>query len=278
MRIRQALATAAVLAAATGSLSACNDADTATKDPGAASSASASESASDEPTAAADDAGSTEDSGHLDKDGLVEAITEGQRKAGSAHIAMKMSNGISAEGDVDYQGSSPEMQMSMKLPQMGAGTMEMRFVDGIVYMSMPQVTPRGKFLKIDPNDKSNPMSKSFGSLTEQMDPLNSIKGMRAGVQEVEFVGAEEVKGDAVDHYRVTVDTAKMMEATGQKTVPGMPETLTYDMWLDDKDLLRRMQFDLSGLKLDMLMSRWGEPVEVQAPPADKIVESPQMAN
>ncbi len=58
----------------------------------------------------------------------------------------------------------------------------------------------------------------------------------------------------------------------------MPETLTYDMWLDDKDLLRRMQFDLSGVKMDMLMSRWGEPVEVQAPPADAIVESPQMAN
>ncbi len=278
MRIRQALATAAVLAAATGSLTACNDADTATKDPGAASSASASESASDDPTEAADDPGSTDDGGHLDKDGLVEAITEGQRKAGSAHIAMKMSGGISAEGDVDYQGSSPEMQMSMKLPQMGAGTMEMRFVDGIVYMTMPQVTPRGKFLKIDPNDKSNPMSKNFGSLTEQMDPLNSIKGMRAGVQDVEFVGAEEVAGDPVDHYRVTVDTAKMMEATGQKTVPGMPETLTYDMWLDDKDLLRRMQFDLSGVKMDMLMSRWGEPVEVQAPPADAIVESPQMAD
>ena len=109
---------------------------------------------------------------------------------------MKMSGGsaMSAEGDVDYQGSNPEMQMTMKMPQMGAGTMEMRFVDGIVYMTMPQVTPRGKFLKIDPNDKSNPMSQNFGSLTEQMDPLNSIKGMRAGVQDVEFVGAEEVAG------------------------------------------------------------------------------------
>ena len=77
MRIRQALATAAVLAAATGSLTACNDADTATKDPGAASSASASESASDDATEAADDPGSTDSGGHLDKDGLVEAITVG---------------------------------------------------------------------------------------------------------------------------------------------------------------------------------------------------------
>ena len=279
MRIRQALATAAVLAAATGSLTACNDADTATKDPGAASSASASESASDDATDAAEDPGSTDSGGHLDKDGLVEAITVGTHEAGSAHISMEMSGGsaMSAEGDVDYQGSNPEMQMTMKMPQMGAGTMEMRLVDGIVYMTLPQVTPPGKFLKIDPKDKSNPMSRNFGSMTDQMDPLNSIKGMRAGVQEVEFVGAESVQGEPADHYLVTVDTAKMMKATQQKTVPGMPETLTYDMWLDDEDLLRRMQFDLGGVKMDMLMSNWGEPVEVQAPPAGKIVESPQTA-
>jgi lipoprotein LprG len=275
MRIRQALATVAVLAAATGSLSACNDSDPGTKDAADTASSSASESpaASESPS---DDAAS---SGHLDKDGLVQAITVGQREAGSAHVSMTMSGGqaMTAEGDVDYQGKTPEMQMTMNMPQMGSGKMELRFVDGLLYMSMPPMTPAGKFLKIDPSDKSNPLSQNFGSLTEQMDPLNSIKAMQAGVQDVKFVGEEKVQGEPADHYTVTVDTAAMMKATKQKAVPGMPETLTYDMWLDDQDLLRRMQFDLSGLKMDMLMSHWGEPVAVKAPPAGKIVDTARMA-
>jgi hypothetical protein len=277
MRIRQALATVAVLAAATGSLTACNDSDPGTKDAAASSSASASDSPTDEATDAGDDAGSS--AGHLDKDGLVKAITVGALDAGSAHMSMTMSGGtgMTAEGDVTYQGKNPEMQMTMTMPQMGSGEMEMRFVDGLIYLSMPPMTPVGKFLKIDPSDKSNPLSKNFGSLSEQMDPLNSIKAMQAGVRTVKFVGAEKVQGDPADHYLVTVDTAAMMKASKQKAVPGMPETLTYDMWLDDQDLLRRMQFDLSGLKMDMLMSHWGEPVSVEAPPAGKIVDSARMA-
>jgi hypothetical protein len=278
MRIRQTLATVAVLAAATGSLSACNNSDPGAKDSAATSSAAASDAPSDSATDATDAtdegdaAGSS--SGHLDKDGLVKAITVGALEAGSAHMSMTMSGGtaMTAEGDVSYQGKTPEMQMTMRMPQMGAGRMELRYVDGLLYLSMPPMTPAGKFLKIDPSDKSNPLSKNFGSLTEQMDPLSSIEAMQAGVRTVKFVGAEKVEGDPADHYLVTVDTAAMMKASKQKAVPGMPETLTYDMWLDDQDLLRRMQFDLAGLKMDMLMSRWGEPVSAQAPPPGKIVD------
>lgn len=275
MRIRKTLAAVAVLAAATGSLTACNDSETArTAAPAAGSSAPSTPSPADasgaEDTAAGDSSG-----GHLDKAGLVEAVTSGPVKAGSAHVTMSMGGAASltAEGDVDYRGSTPEMSMTMSMAQLGSGRMEMRFVDGILYMTIPQVTPAGKFMRIDPQDKSNPMSETFGSITKQMDPLNSIRSLKAGVRTVEFVGAESVDGEDADHYRVTVNTAAMLKAMGQKHLAGMPRTLTYDMWLDGKDLLRRMRFTLSGMQVDMSMSRWGEPVDVHAPPPGKVVDA-----
>lgn len=278
MRIRQAFASLAVLAAATGTLTACNDDAAASKADTTA--LQGSPSASD-PAAAGStyaDAGDASSGGHLDRDGLVQAITAGPLKAGSAHLTMTMSGAMSvtAEGDVSYAKAGPEMKLTMSVAQMGAGQMDMRVVDGIVYMTIPSVTPPGKFLKIDPRDRSNPMSKSFGSLSGQLDPLNSVRAMKSGVRTVTFVGTEAVDGEDADHYRVVVDSAAMFKAMKQKTVPGMPKNLTYDMWLDDQDLLRRMQFEVAGQTVDMSMSKWGEPVSVEAPPAGKVVDASSM--
>ena len=33
------------------------------------------------------------------------------------------------------------MQMTMQMPQLGAGSMEMRMIDGVIYMAMPPMTP-----------------------------------------------------------------------------------------------------------------------------------------
>lgn len=281
MRIRKAIATAGVLAASLASLTACNG-DAATKADASASSrpAPASSSPADEASASASEDATPEESSAtpLTKDELIDAITVGQMKAGSAHVSMTMggASAMTADGDVSYRGSTPEMQMTMSMGQMGGGKMELRYVGKVLYMSIPQVTPAGKFVKIDPRDKSNPMSKSFGNLSEQMDPLSSIKAMKAGVRDVRYVGPESVDGQDADHYVVTVDSAALMKSMGEKTVAGMPKTLTYDMWLNDQDLLSRMQFDLSGLQMDMRMSQWGEPVHVAAPPAGKLVDASTM--
>jgi hypothetical protein len=263
MRIRSALATAAVLAVTAVSLTACGDTSGSA---GSSSSPSASSSSK---------AASGDTSGHLDKDTLVDAISTGPLKAGSAHMTMTMDGAmaLTAEGDVSYQDSGPEMSMRMNMPQMGSGKMELRLVDGILYMTIPTLTPAGKFLRIDPQDKSNPLTKSFGSLSDSMDPLASIAAMKTAVRDVTYVGSEKVDGVDTDRYKVTVDTAAMTKAMKQKSVAGMPKTLTYDMWLDSDDLLRRMQFELSGQKVDMTMSKWGEPVSIQAPPAAKVVDA-----
>ena len=47
------------------------------------------------------------------------------------------------------------------------------------------------------------------------------------------------------------------------------------MWLDSRNLLRRMSFEMSGVDFEAEMSKWGEPVKVQKPAADDIVAMPQ---
>jgi hypothetical protein len=269
MRIRRSLATAAVLVAATAPLSACGDSAGSGSDATASGSASSTASSSTSSTGTASDTG-----GPLSKAQFVQAITEGQIKAGSAHVAMAMTGtlAMTAQGDVSYEKATPEMRMTMSMQQLGGRTIEMRLVGGIVYMHIPQLVPAGKFVKIDPQDTSNPLSKGFGSITQQMDPLASAKAMRSSVRTVRYVGPEKIQGQSADHYTVGVDTAAMTKASGSTAAPGMPRTLSYDMWLDSKDLLRRMRFGLSGMKMTMTMSRWGEPVAVQAPPARTLVD------
>ena len=117
MRIRSALATVAVLAVTAGSLTACGDTGGS-----AASSSSSSCLASSSSKEASGDSG-----GHLDEETLVDAISTGPLEAGSAHMTMTMDGAmaLTAEGDVAYQDSGPEMSMRMNMPQMGSGKMEL---------------------------------------------------------------------------------------------------------------------------------------------------------
>jgi hypothetical protein len=110
-----------------------------------------------------------------------------------------------------------------------------------------------------------------------MDPLGAVRAMKAGVKSVKHAGTDTVDGARTDHYVMTVDTAAMVRAMGQASVPGLPRTLTYDVWMDGRDRLVRMRFDLAGMTTDLRMSRWGAPVTVTAPSAGRLVDDLRMA-
>ena len=54
----------------------------------------------------------------------------------------------------------------------------------------------------------------------------------------------------------------------------LPDTITYDMWLDDEDQIRKVTFSVAGVKADMTMSKYGEPVDITAPAAADTVKAP----
>jgi hypothetical protein len=203
---------------------------------------------------------------------LLDRMRAAMGETTSARFTMEMTGGgqeLTAEGAMSYAETGNEMDISMSLPTGG----EVRVVaaDGELFASLPGRTPEGTFVRIDPED---PAMGPLADQVESMDPLSSFDAFDAGLQEVTFVGEETVDGIEMERYRLEVDTAAAAEGQGEPSPAGVPETVVYDLWLDDEDHMRRMTFDLAGVEAVMTMSDWGEPVDVSAPPADKIVEVP----
>lgn len=266
------------------SLAACGGDDTPTSEesPDSASSSVTSAEPEDVESESAEPA-EEEVSGGYDATELLDNMKAAIADNESAHVTMEMTGGqqMSGEGDVSYAGDETAMQMTMQIPQMGSGTMEMRMIDGVIYMAMPPLTPEGKFFEIDTNDPNSPFG-NLGGVT-QGDPLATFDAFDAGLEDATYVGEENVDGEQLDHYVLTVDAKKAAKAQGQPAQPGMPDTITYDMWIDDEDLMRRIEFDLGDVAggggsgpggMVMTMSDWGAPVTVQAPPRGDILQMP----
>ena len=186
----------------------------------------------------------------LAKDEIMRAMAVAAKKAGSAHVAMTMSGAanLTAKGDVSYGKGKPAMEMTMSMPGVGRGRIEMRSVGGLFYVQIPGVTPPGKFIAFDPDDKRSPLARSFAGTTDQMNPMSSLNAVASSVRSADRVGQQTMHGVEVEHYKVTVDTAGIVKEIGAMAArrAQMPEELTYDLWLDGKHQLHRMTFKLSA--------------------------------
>ncbi len=210
----------------------------------------------------------------LTKDTLVPVTLAALEKEPTAHITMEMGTAagfVTAQGDVRYGGASPAMKMTIQAPGLGLGTLEMRVVDGMVYMSAPPLTPKGSYIEIDPNDPNDPYGRSFAKLPEQMDPRAAYAVFEEGLRKVTYLGQE----DGLRHYRLTIDTAAVARMQGTQQVAGMPKKIPYDVWLDDRNRMTRGVMGMgSQTGMDSTYSDWGKPVNIKAPPANLIVELP----
>ncbi|MCW2767897.1 MAG: hypothetical protein JWO11_3856, partial [Nocardioides sp.] len=241
--VRRAVA-ATLLALATASLVACggnND------EPSTADSASQSATAPTDGTSPTEAANTAPADGSSVASGDFMAVfRDAFGKATTTH--MKMTSGgtgseLVAEGVADYTNTPLSMAMTMQSPQFGEGIAEMRLVDGTFYIKLPMLGK--KFIKFDLSDPSNP----FGTaLTDQLDPRTMFAGFEKGLKKVTFVGSESVNGESMDHYEVTVDSAAILDQTGQTPPPGMdiPKTVTYGMWFDGDGFFRQMNVDFGA--------------------------------
>ena len=94
----------------------------------------------------------------------------------------------------------------------------------------------------------------------------------AGVEKAGDKGTEEIDGVQTRHYTATVDTAKAYEQLGTKVDPNAPESLIYDVWLDEDDLIRQMVLTQEGSKATLSAKDWGEPVSIEKPADSELAE------
>lgn len=216
--------------------------------------------------------------GSWDEKTLAPAMVAAMADQETSRFRMTTTGGgadVEADGVMSYRGDSQDMAMTMSGATMGAASMEMRAVDGVMYLSMPPMTPKGKFLEIGPGDQNSP----FAGMLDQMplDPRDSVEAFDSGLRDVEFLGEESVDGETLERYRLTVDFSAAAKAQGMPRMQGAPETVEYDMWLDEDALLRRMELDIMQVAVVMEMSDWGEPVRIEAPARRQILQAPGWA-
>jgi hypothetical protein len=273
--IRSRAARAACVPVVLLALGACSSDDTRQVAADSSASAAASSPAEDAPAAPvadSDDAGQ----GSWDEETLVPAMMAAIEDQQTAHFTMSVAGGdgatMDAEGDLAFRGKRSEMAMVMDGAAFGGGTVEMRVVDRVAYLSMPPMTPEGKFVEVRPGDPDSPLAGMAGQM--HVDPRDSVRAFRTGLREVTFVGVETVDGEELERYRITVDVRAAAKAQGMPPMAGAPKTVDYDMWLDEDALMRRMELDMSGVTMEMELSAWGEPVTIEAPARRDIVEGP----
>lgn len=272
---RRWLATAALPLALTSFVACGSDEPTTAAD--SSSPSAGAESPADE-SATSEDAPALEPGQDVDPAEFMERFQDGFESIETAHVSSELGMGdvrgtMNGEGDVDYTTDPPTVAMTMTNDMSGA--MEVRVVDGSLYVNMAQMT-KGKFIEIDLADPNNPFGPAF---TAQLDPKTALEGLEDGMKSVTFVGAEEVEGETTQHFQMSVDTALMLERMGQElpegSASGLPDEIGYDVWLDDENRTRRIVVAMGGLgDMSMVLSDYDAEVSIEAPPADEITEAP----
>lgn len=206
---------------------------------------------------------------YSDKDTFIAALKAATKDMESAHTSMTMTGEgqeITVEGDTKIAGDDSAGQFTMSMAGMN---LEVIMVDQKVYVKgIPGQDP-AKWAALDENSE---MGKELSSSTEQLDPNLMYDEFESALTEVKHVGTETVDGESMAKYELTMDTKSIPDLPTEDAQ--LPETLTYTTWLDDQDRMRKMSFEIAGISAVITVSKYGEPVEITAPPADQTFDAP----
>ena len=224
----------------------------------------------------------SQDPGAVDKAEFTDDLKAGLEASTTAQMTMHMDMGgqaLHADGQIDYTTDPPQLAMNMESPAAAGQTIELRLVDQVLYMNMGQATSN-KFVSYDLSDAEN-LPPGMEQLTGTMDPLAAFESFEDGVQSVVFKGDEEVDGEQLGHYEMTLDSSKVKQFQELPTEAELPEEITYDVWLDGENRIRKMVMDMAmgagEVSMEIELSDWDEPVDISAPADSEIIKTPKMA-
>ncbi len=139
-------------------------------------------------------------------------------------------------------------------------------VKNTVYLSVPGVSPAGKFVKLAPGE-----ANELRALVDTNDPTKNFEALGPALRGVTHAGSQQFNGEKLQVYEVTVDVAKLLKAQGKKVPAGAPRTATYTLWMDSAHRVRELTFEFAQVSVSMSLSDFNKPVSIKAPPAGKIV-------
>jgi hypothetical protein len=238
---------------------------------------------------------------------LVRAASAKTEQVQTAKFTYEMSmlgQQMTGKGEGRFAGG--DTAMSMTVDMMGM-SMEMRMLDGVIYMKMPQQlaqstggqAPTKPWMKVSAGDNAA-MAQAFEQ-AEQSDPRKTLELIE---QSGKITKSERTQlgGQDVTHYWAELDLAKSagqmpggMPAEVMDQLKGVDTTIPVELWLNSDQLPVKMTMDMSafmkavaeqsggapagqdlGGKISMEYSDWGAPVNIEAPPADQVGDLSEM--
>lgn len=202
-------------------------------------------------------------------EGTFAAVTTAaMHRYGTAHIDMSLVDFASTNDqrmsmDVRYGEDTADLEMSGTVRSAdGSGLVVL--VGGEVYV---REDGRDVFYQF-PDRMADRMIAQMGMSS----PLQVLIDFSEGIESLRYTISQETSSGEIHRYQLTMRTDYMAD---QLDVPEaeVPD-FSYIMWLDDDHLMRRMEADLMGLRVGVSFSDWGEPVTIEAPPADEVKPLP----
>jgi hypothetical protein len=236
----------------------------------------------------------------LSFDPVAAAATKTQQ-AGAARIRFVLqfagaNRTVAVRGAGAIDGARSELTFNTALPQVGASTFKEISLeqngDYVVYLQLGALAsqlPGGKhWVELDVSKLGKSAGLDLGKLLSgsQLQPSDLLSMLKAEGAQVRSLGAATVDGVATTHYRVTVDTAKALQAQGLTSpllagaaaeLPKVP----VDAWIGKDGLLRRIRLAAGTaqgrLDLTMNLYDYGTKLAVSAPPSSDVFDATQLA-
>ena len=170
--------------------------------------------------------------------------------------------------------------VEMAASSTGAQAMELILLDQTMYLRSPDLGTGDKWAKIDLSDPNS----LFGMIGKATDPEVMFKALEEP-KKLELIGSEDVAGVATNHYRITMDPTRYLEAMNFPAAMAdmLPPELVTEMWVDADNLPRKFAQTVEIAAMgggqpttsttEGTYSDFGTDVEIEAPPADEVTEN-----
>jgi len=168
--------------------------------------------------------------------------------------------------------------------------------DYVIYMKLGFLSsqlPGGKqWIKLDLTKLGKSAGLDLGQLmsSSQLQPTDLLGMLKAEGAKVQKRGRATIDGVATTHYRVKIDLAKALQASGLtsptlKDVAGRMKTATDDVWIGKDGLVRRIRLAYSletpsgnpHAVMTMDLSDYGAHVSISAPPSSAVFDATELA-
>jgi len=177
------------------------------------------------------------------------------------------------------------------------GEMEVRQIGDTTYTRWPFFSFLGVTTEwiASPADDSELASAGFSAATPG-NPADFFSFFEKTNATIEELGHEMVRGVDTTHYLAVFDTATLLEqATPEERAaleaqgPIPLDEMPMEIWIGDDGFIYRYVIDMTGETADATagqgfermvmvfeMFDWGEPIEVEVPPADQVTDESEL--